>query len=179
MLILGMTRKVHRLLNKIWWKVISWFLHIYQVSSWYDFSPLTHHKSGFHTLTHDLSNGVKYWKSGYKERLHLALQQMFPTSVGMQVESVTEIYHKYKREYLKLLSFNPDFENLSEFFLTWQCLYISSNNTGACTTGGSVHLLWHGNLWWDWEGREGDNSNSFGHHIKITVLILVIILRWQ
>ena len=46
---------------------------------------------------------------------------MFPTSVDKKVESATESYHKYKREYLKHLSFNlNDNENLSKFFLTLQ-----------------------------------------------------------
>ena len=31
-----------------------------------------------------------------------------------------------------------------------------SHGVGACPIGGSVHLLWHGIIWWDWEGWEGN-----------------------
>ena len=66
-------------------------------------------------LTQELSHGItKYsWVSGSKERL----QQMFPTSAKEEedgVKSFTESYHKYKREYVKHLSFNPEEENLSK-----------------------------------------------------------------
>ena len=68
-------------------------------------------------LTQELNHGVKYWNSGSKERL----QQMFPTSASDEevdgVKSLTESYHKYKREYVKHLSFNPEEENLSKCIL--------------------------------------------------------------
>ena len=64
-------------------------------------------------LTQELSHGVSYWESGSKERV----QQMFPTSAKEEedeVKSFTESYHKYKREYVKHLNFNPEEENLSK-----------------------------------------------------------------
>ena len=67
-------------------------------------------------LTQELSHGVSYWKSGSKERL----LQMFPTSTEDEengVKAFTESYHKYKREYVKHLSFNPEEENLSKCLL--------------------------------------------------------------
>ena len=59
-------------------------------------------------------------KKDSKERLHVALQQMFPTSTEEKVDEMkplTDSYHKYKREYLKHLSFNPKEENLSKCIL--------------------------------------------------------------
>ena len=59
-----------------------------------------------------LSNGVIWTKSEVKEHL----LQMFPISADEKVDEVksfTESYHKYKREYVKHLSFNPEEENLS------------------------------------------------------------------
>ena len=64
-------------------------------------------------MTQELSHGVRYWKMGSKERL----QQMFSTFTKEEedgVKSLTESYHKYKREYVKHLSFNPEEENLSK-----------------------------------------------------------------
>ena len=72
----------------------------------FSFDP---YESGFQ----ELSNGVQYWTSGSKERL----QQMFSNSAEEKedgVKSFTESYHKYKREYVKHLSFNPEEENLSK-----------------------------------------------------------------
>ena len=75
-------------------------------------------------MTHNLRYGVNWeWRqSENKERLYVALQQMFPISADEKVAEVksvvTERYHKYKREYVKHLSFNPDKENLSECILT-------------------------------------------------------------
>ena len=57
------------------------------------------------------------------EKIIFALQQMFPASAEEklnEVKLVTESYHKYKREFVKHLFFNPDNENLSE------CLYLTS-----------------------------------------------------
>ena len=67
-------------------------------------------------LTQELSHGVQdwIWKSGSKERL----QKMFPTSTEEEVDGVkllTESYHKYKREYVKHLSFNSEEGNISKF----------------------------------------------------------------
>ena len=55
-----------------------------------------------------------------KDDLHLALQQMLPVSTeeeGDDVKSMTEEYHRYKREYVKHLNFDPDNENLSKCFI--------------------------------------------------------------
>ena len=75
------------------------------------FDPHTY-KQGFHTLTDELA--------GYstKDRLHLALQQMLPLLArdgGDGVKWQTDEYHKYKREYVKHLVFNPDEENIGNF----------------------------------------------------------------
>ena len=64
-------------------------------------------------LTQELSHGVLYWRGGSKE----SLQQMFLTSTDEEedgMKSFTESYHKYKREYVKHLNFNPEEENLSK-----------------------------------------------------------------
>ena len=67
------------------------------------------------TLTEEIYNGVRIWNRGSQERVHTALQQIFPTSADEDVDdvrSLTESYHKYKRGYVKHLGFNPDNENL-------------------------------------------------------------------
>ena len=65
-------------------------------------------------MAHELSNGVSNWKSGSKQRL----QQMFPADEEEDgVKSFTKSYHKYKRQYVKHLSFNPKEENLSKCVL--------------------------------------------------------------
>ena len=83
--------------------------------------------SGFHTIT----QGFKKMKEEISSmawsdrrsmaKIIFALQQMFPASEEKlnEVKLVTESYHKYKREFVKHLFFNPDHENLSEcFYLT-------------------------------------------------------------
>ena len=60
------------------------------------------------------------WESHYQAGLDIALQQMFPNSAdekGDEVKSLTVEYHKYKREYVKHLVFNPEEENLSRCIL--------------------------------------------------------------
>ena len=55
---------------------------------------------------------------------------MFPAPTEKEedgVKSLTESYHKYKREYVKHLSFNPEEENLSK------CL-------SDCSTMNNIHL---------------------------------------
>ena len=84
-------------------------------------------------LTQELSQGVGYWKSGYKDRI----QQMFPTLAEEDVDgvkSLTESYHKYKREYVKHRGFNPEEENLSKCVLTLSSSSVSSFCARACTT---------------------------------------------
>ena len=69
-------------------------------------------------LTQELSQ-LKDVKSESKERLYVALQRMLTSAVDGKIDkvkSLTESYHKYKREYVKHLSFNPNNENLSECF---------------------------------------------------------------
>ena len=77
-------------------------------------------------LTQELSHGVEYWKSGYKERL----QQMFPTSADEEIDAVksfTKSYHNYnKRHFVKHLGFNPEEENLSRCNLNSQCSFAST-----------------------------------------------------
>ena len=66
-------------------------------------------------LTKEMSHGITSWRSGSKERL----QQMFPSSASEEEEdelkSFTENYHKYKREFVKLIGFNPEEEHLSKW----------------------------------------------------------------
>ena len=69
-------------------------------------------------LTKELEKGRRI---DSKERLNDALQQMFPASADVredEVQSLTESYHKYKREYVKHISFNPKDENLSKYIST-------------------------------------------------------------
>ena len=107
-------------------------------------------KKSVQTLTRELRkgmiNGVK-WENGQdksKENLLDALQQLLPSSEEAKVGELTKSYHKYKREYVKHLSFNPKEENLSKcifrFFLSL-CAFDSSCYVGACTTRGSSHLF--------------------------------------
>ena len=91
-------------------------------------------------LTQELSHGLNYWEGGSKERI----QQMFPTPTKEEedgAKSFMESYHKYKREYVKHLSFNPKEENLSKCILAYPSSFASSFCAGTCATGGSVHLL--------------------------------------
>ena len=70
-----------------------------------------------------LSNGVIWTKSEVKEHL----LQMFPTLADVKVDEVksfTESYHKYKREYVKHLSFNPEDENLSKCVILRLIIFI-------------------------------------------------------
>ena len=67
-------------------------------------------------LTQELSQLYVLTMGESKERLSAALQLMLSTSAVDEkidkVKSLTESYHKYKREYVKHLGFNPDNENL-------------------------------------------------------------------
>ena len=69
-------------------------------------------------LTQELSQVSRVVWGESKDRLYAALQRMLSNSVVDEeideVKSLTESYHKYKREYVKHLSFNPDNENLSK-----------------------------------------------------------------
>ena len=52
-------------------------------------------------------------------RIEALLQKIFPSSSATEkvdnVKTLTDAYHKYKMEYVKHLSFNPEGENLSKF----------------------------------------------------------------
>ena len=84
------------------------------------------HISDLHKLTQELSHGLKRWLlSDSKERL----QQMFPISTKEEedvLKSLTESYHKYKREYVKNLGFNPEEENLSKRIFDFSSSFVSS-----------------------------------------------------
>ena len=90
--------------------------------------------SGLHTLTQELSYGIKYggmsWSYRQKEsreHLYQVLQQLFPIIADVRVEevkSLTESYHKYKSEFVKHLSFNLEQENLSKCFLPHSTMLI-------------------------------------------------------
>ena len=53
------------------------------------------------------------------QRMDAVLQQMFPNSLAdedvQDVTSLTETYHKYKREYVQQLLFDPEDETLSKY----------------------------------------------------------------
>ena len=82
--------------------------------------------SGIYMLTDVLLEGVlwDYGQHGNRQRLYVDLRQMFLISADKDVavvKSLTESYHKYKRQYAKHLSFKPyNTKNLSEYFLTCQ-----------------------------------------------------------
>ena len=77
--------------------------------------------SGFQTITDELGKG--------NERFHI-LQLIFPNlsadEESKSVDSLTRIYHNYKREYVKHLSFNPGTENLSKYILMTLLGYLFS-----------------------------------------------------
>ena len=69
-------------------------------------------------LTQKLSHGVEWRGNEFKEDFDAFLQQIFPTSIEEktdEVKTLTEIYHKYKKEYVKHIGFNPEEENLSKW----------------------------------------------------------------
>ena len=70
-------------------------------------------------MTQELLRGVVNWQGDYQGGLNVALQQMFPNSAEKEdeVKSLMKKYHKYKREYVKHLGFNPKEENLSRCIL--------------------------------------------------------------
>ena len=85
------------------------------------------HMLGFQLLTHELRDGHGIqWSYGReeskaRERLYLALQQMFPTFPDKKVDEIqtlTKSYHKYKSHIVKHQFFMPDNDNLSKYFLT-------------------------------------------------------------
>ena len=56
-------------------------------------------------------------KSESKDRMIAALEQMFPALAESDVDDMTvftESYHKYKKNFVKHLLFNPNNKNLSK-----------------------------------------------------------------
>ena len=132
-------------LSRLWWKVWIFITFFFFVN----FS-----NSGFRALSSGLPQD-----SIDREQL-LSLQQLVSTSAdGKEAgrESFREQYKRYKESFVKHLRFDPEKPNLSKFLLSkiklthlyFRCSY------RACSARGSLHFLWHGNLWWDWEGCEG------------------------
>ena len=141
----------------------------------------TSHWLGLHTMAKELSKGVRFWKQiEHKESID-ALQEMFSTSSADEKEdeimSLTEGYHKFKREYVKHLAFNPDNKQLSKVhvydFMVFVCF---SDLAGARAPPGGVHLLWHSNLWWNWKGRKGLLVYVMSLIMKV---LLQMFWRWQ
>ena len=84
--------------------------------------------SGFNALTQELGS----WVSDERGKRVLALQKMFSISADekeKEVKSATEMYHKYKMEYVKHLSFNPDEENLSRCISNWSNIHLFPAST--------------------------------------------------
>ena len=94
-------------------------------------------------LRKGMMNGIKwdYGRDEAKENLIDALQQLLPPAEEAQVKTLTEAYQEYKREYVKHLLFNPNFENLSKYSLALHLYFVFSRDDGARTTSGSVHLF--------------------------------------
>ena len=58
-------------------------------------------------------SGLKEWGQGSK-RIEAVFQEMFPTSSSEDGTLIfSETYRKYKRNYVRHLSFNPENQNLS------------------------------------------------------------------
>ena len=82
------------------------------LNSYYSTFVDNYYHLGFQTITDELGKANKRFD---------VLQQMFPDlsadEESKSVDSLTRIYHNYKREYVKHLSFNPGTENLSKYIL--------------------------------------------------------------
>ena len=97
-------------------------------------------------MAKELSKGVRFWKQIVHKESIDALQEMFSASSADEKEdevmSLTEGYHKFKREYVKHLAFNPDNKQLSKVhvydFMVFVCF---SDLAGARAPPGGVHLL--------------------------------------
>ena len=86
-------------------------------------------------------------KFGQDDELHQSLQELFPSSsTDEKLEDMmvlTKAYHKYKRKYVKHLSFNSTEKNLSKVISCDQSLSTIgfSYDARACPVAGSVYLL--------------------------------------
>ena len=60
--------------------------------------------------------GLKQWNQGYKRSNAVFQQKLFPNMRDdeINVDTLTKMYHKYKTEYVKHLSFDPKEDQLSE-----------------------------------------------------------------
>ena len=103
--------------------------------------------NGFENVFNFFS-GLQKWSQGDKR---MKKHENFVTTL-------TKAYNNYKTKYVKRISFNPEEKSLmSKYtFTSYKKFFFSRHNPGSCPAGGSAHLLWHGNLWWDWEGWKGD-----------------------
>ena len=85
-------------------------------------------------------------ESEYFNHLDVVLQQMFPDSSAKEtddeMETLTSAYHRYKREYVKHVSFNPwGEENLGKYLFDDDFAIVVSHRSGSCPLGICVHLL--------------------------------------
>ena len=91
------------------------------LNSYYSTFVDNYYHLGFQTITDELGKANKRFD---------VLQQMFPDlsadEESKSVDSLTRIYHNYKREYVKHLSFNPRTENLSKYILMTLLGYLFS-----------------------------------------------------
>ena len=58
--------------------------------------------------------GLRKWSKGDKRSNAVFQQQLFPRDDENNVETLTKMYHKYKTEYVKHLSFDSKEDKLSE-----------------------------------------------------------------
>ena len=101
-----------------------------------------------------LSNQVYWTESEVKEHL----LQMFPTSADVKVDEVksfTESYHKYKREFVKHVGFNPEEDNLSKCISDKSSSFASSFSAGACPATSTQQLMMRlGTVCWRGGGQK-------------------------
>ena len=146
------------------WRPLCWYLRwlseakcgkmlfISEFMTW--ISSLT---SGFHKIIH----------MGGDDEIHQFFHDLFPSpSTNEQHEHMlvlTKAYHNYKSKYVRHLSFNPKGEYLGKAISKINSFQVIgfSHHSGACSAEGSVHLLWHSYIWWDWEGCEGNVLKAF------------------
>ena len=77
---------------------------------------IIHKSTGFKAITDEVSF-MAYNQEESKQRMLAVLQQMFPALGESNVDDMTEFtesYHKYKKNFVKHLLFNPNNKNLSK-----------------------------------------------------------------